>query len=579
MQTTKKRTLRRPLHSTVGKQAPRSSGDGVRFIGLGGLEEIGRNMSVFEYKNEILLIDMGLQFPEENTPGIDYIIPNVESLLPKRHNIKGIIITHGHYDHIGGIPHLLDKLGASIPIYATDLTREIIKRRQEDYSHAAKPIIHSIKDGQSMQISEHIKVHFYEIEHTIPDSIGLVIETPVGNFAYCTDLKIDFDAKGNPKDLGSFEKMKKHGIHTLFLDSTSAWKQGKSLSEEIVQKNIEDILAKAKGRIIVGMFASLLTRAGEIVKIAEKLDKKVILSGFSLKTNFQIAQNLGYIKVKKGTIVPVEEIRKYKDDKVLILSTGAQGEPRASMMKIANGENRYVSVKKGDTIIFSSSIIPGNEMAIQTLKDNLTRQGAKVIQTQDIDVHSGGHGPAEDLKLMIKTVQPKFFLPIHGMYYMRSANCENAQEMGVPEKNCILVDNGQIVALLPDKVIATDMMVPANYVMVDGLGVGDVEEVVLRDRQALSSEGMIVVISTLDRRTGRFLKNPDIISRGFINLKMNKEFVEDIRKRIKVIVNRIPRAQSIEPDYLKALIRDQLGSFLYSKTKRRPMVLPVVIEV
>ncbi len=570
---------RRHTTSHVAHVDTTHESEAVRFIGLGGLEEIGRNMSVFEYKNEIVLIDMGLQFPEENTPGIDYIIPNIESLIPKRQNIKAIIVTHGHYDHIGGIPHLLDKLGASIPIYTTDLTREIIKKRQDDYSHAAKPIIHTIKDKDSVQISEHIKVYFYAVEHTIPDAIGLVIETPVGKFAYCTDLKIDCDTKGVPKDLGSFERMAAHGIHTLFLDSTSAWKPGRSISEEIVQNNIRELLQKAKGRIIVGLFSSLLTRAGEIVKIAEELDKKVILSGFSLKTNFQIAQNLGYIKVKKGTIVPIEEIRKYKDDKILMLSTGAQGEPRASLMKIANGENKHMTVKKGDTIIFSSSIIPGNEMAIQTLKDNLTRQGARVIQTQHIDVHSGGHGPAEDLKIIIKMVKPKFFLPIHGMYYMRSANAENAIEVGVPEKNCILVDNGQVVDFLPDKFLLTGQTVPANYVMVDGLGVGDVEEVVLRDRQALSNEGMVVVISTLDRRTGRFLKNPDIISRGFINLKMNKDFVEEIRKRIKVIVNRIPRAQSIEADYLKALIRDQLGQFLYTKTKRRPMVLPVVIEI
>jgi ribonuclease J len=582
-----RRSARRAAPASAGrvphaKQQPPAATDrnAVKFVSLGGLEAIGKNMSVFEYQDEILLIDMGLQFPEgDSTPGIDYIIPNVESLMPKRKNIKGIIITHGHLDHIGAIPHLLDKLGASIPIYTTDLTREMIKKRQDDYSFAPKPVIHTIKNGDTVQLSEHIKVHFYDIEHTIPDAIGLVIETPAGNMAYCTDLKIDTDEQGNPKHLESFERMAKHGIHTLFLDSTSAWKPGSSLSEDIVRKNIGDILRAAKGRIIVGLFSSLLTRAGEIVKIAEELDKKVILSGFSLKTNFQIAQNLGYIKVKKGTIIPVEEIHRYKDDKILILSTGAQGEPRASLMKIANGENKHVTVKKGDTIIFSSSIIPGNEMAIQTLKDNLTRQGARVIQTQHIDVHSGGHGPAEDLKTIIRITKPKFFVPIHGMYFMRAANAENAMEMGVPEKNCILTDDGQVLELHPDRIAVTGASVPASYVMVDGLGVGDVEEVVLRDRQALANEGMMVIIATLDRKSGRFLKNPDIISRGFINLKMNKEFVEEIRKKIKTVVSRIPRAQSIETDYLKALIRDQLGQFLYTKTKRRPMVLPVVIEV
>lgn len=565
---------KQPVHTTKEEAS-----EGVNFIPLGGLEEIGRNMSVFEYKDEILIIDMGLQFPEENTPGIDYIIPNISGLLHKRHNIKGIIITHGHYDHIGAIPYLLDKLGASIPIYTTDLTAEIIKKRQDDFPHTPKPILHAVKDGDAIQISEHIRTYFYDVEHTIPDSVGIVIETPAGNFAYCTDLKIDRNPEGNPLHTETYDRIAKHGIHTLFLDSTSAWKPGVSLSEETVQNKIEEIVKKATGRIIIGMFSSLLTRAGEIIKIAERLDRKIMLSGMSLKTNIQIAQNLGYIKVKKGTIVPIEEIRKYKDDKILILSTGAQGEPNASLMKIANGENKYVTPKKGDTIIFSSSIIPGNETAIQTLKDNLTRQGARVIQTQHIDVHSGGHGPAEDLKLIIKMTKPKFFIPIHGMYFMRAANSENAQEVGVPEKNCFLVDNGQVVRLLSDKVIVTNETLPANYIMVDGLGVGDVEEVVLRDRQALAKEGMVVIIITLDRRTGRFLKNPDIISRGFINLKQNKDFVEEIRKRIKIIVDRIPRFQSVESDYLKALIRDQLGQFLHVKTKRRPMILPVIIEV
>lgn len=575
--TARPRISHQPIRRTTASSEKKD--DTVRFIALGGLEEIGRNMSVFEYKDEILLIDMGLQFPEETTPGIDYIIPNVESLIPKRQNVKGIIITHGHYDHIGAIPYLLDKLGASIPIYTTDLTKEIIKKRQEDFSRSAKPVIQTVKDGDVVRISEHIQVEFFDIEHTIPDSIGLVIQTPVGNLAYCTDLKIDFDMHGNAKHLDVFERVSKRNIHTLFLDSTSAERQGHSLSEEIVRDNIESLIKKADGRIIIGLFASLLTRAGEIIKIAEKLDRKVVLSGMSLKSNIQIAQNLGYIKAKKGTIVPIEDIHTYKDNKILILSTGAQGEPNASLMKIANGENKYISVKREDTIIFSASIIPGNEMAIQVLKDNLTRQGARVIQTQHIDIHSGGHGPAEDLKLITKLIKPKFFLPIHGMYFMRAANTQLAIEAGVSEKNTVLVDNGQIVDIYPEKVVITEDSVPANYIMVDGLGVGDVEEVVLRDRQALSKEGMVVIIVTLDRRTGRFLKNPDIISRGFINLKQNKEFVEEIRKRIKVIVNRIPRFQSVESDYLKALIRDQLGQFLHVKTKRRPMVLPVVIEV
>jgi len=575
------RPSRRPLRHTQGSSKQTPSKGALRFIPLGGLEEVGRNMSVFEYENEILIIDMGLQFPEDDTPGIDYIIPNVTSLIPRKKDIRGIIITHGHYDHIGAIPYLIDTLGGDIPIYTTDLTKEIIKRRQDDFPRAPKLKIVTVKDGDVVKISQHIDVEFFDITHTIPDAIAAVIKTPIGNIAYCTDLKINYDIKGTPdqKDIDTFKKIGSRHIHTLFLESTGAEKAGKSVSEDLVKQNIDSLFAKAQGRLIVGLFASLLTRVSDIVELAQKHDRKIFLSGFSLKTNVQIAQNLGYIKAKKGTILPIEEMHKYKDDKILVLSTGAQGEPNASLMRIANGEHKYVEIKRGDTIIFSSSVIPGNERPIQILKDNLTRSGARVYQTEHIDVHSSGHGPAEDLKTVMSLVQPTFLIPIHGWYFMRAANVRLAAEAGIPEHNSFLVDNGQVVHMYPDKILVTQETVPAFYVMVDGLGVGDVEEVVMRDRLALAQEGMMVVIVTLDRRTGRFIKNPDIISRGFILLKENKELVEDVRKRIRGIIGKIPRLQSVESDYLKSMIRDQIGTFVYNKTKRRPMILPVVIEV
>ncbi len=567
------RTLKKSTKDIDAKNPP------LRFTPLGGLEEIGQNMSVFEYKDDIFIIDMGLWFGEDATPGIDYVIPNVESLVPKKKNIKGIIITHGHYDHIGAIPHLTTILGGDIPIYAPALAREIIKKRQEEYKNAPKLQIHTVKDGDTIRISDTIHLKVHEIIHTIPDSIALTIHTPVGTMAYCTDLKIDWKKDGTPTGLDAYERMAKEKIHTLFLESTAAEKQGTSLPEEIAHENIEILMKAAEGRVIIGLFASLLNRVAEIIKIAEKLDKKVALSGFSLKTNFNIAQSLGYIKVRKGTIIPLEEISKYKDNQILILSTGAQGEPNASLMKIAHGEHRTVEIKASDTIIFSSSIIPGNEQAIQNLKDDLTRQGARVIQSQHIDVHSSGHGPAGDLKKVIGIIQPQYFVPIHGMYFMRAANVELAKEMGVPKQNSFLIDNGNILDMYADHIDVSDETVASQYVMVDGLGVGDVEEVVLRDRRALAEEGMIVVIATIDRRTGRFLKNPDIISRGFIYLKENKGLIEDMRKRVKLAIQKIPRIQSVETEYIKTLLREQLGQFIFNKTKRRPMILPVIIEV
>ncbi len=579
---TKKRAQRpQKTHREVSREVDHAhpAEEVVRFVPLGGLEEIGRNMSMFEYGNEIIIFDMGLQFPEEDTPGIDYIIPNVQSLIPKKKNIKAVVITHGHYDHLGAIPYLMEKLGPSIPIYTAALTREIIKKRQDDFPHTSKLFIQVVKGGEKVRLSEHIEAEFFETEHTIPDSISTILKTPVGNFAYLSDIKVDYDSEGNPHRLEVFEKMREQKIHTLFLESTRAEAPGKSLSEKTVEKNLDELIGKAEGRIIIGLFASLLTRIAPILQIAEKHGRKVFLSGLSLKTNVNIAQSLGYIKMTKGLIVPLEEIHKYKDDKILVLSTGAQGEPKASMMKIANGENKHITIKKGDTIIFSASVIPGNEKPVQTLKDNLTRQGARVIQTQHIDVHASGHGPSEDLKLIIGTIKPKYFIPIHGMYFMRAANVENAKEKGVVAENCFLVDNGQVVNIYSDRIKISQDSVPAYYVMVDGLGVGDVEEVVVRDRMLLAQEGMMVVIVTLDRRTGRFLKNPDIISRGFIYLKENKEMVEEVRKKIKGLIGRIPRFQSLESDYLKGLLRDQIGQFVYNKTKRRPMILPVVIEV
>lgn len=553
--------------------------DVLHYIPLGGLEEIGRNMSVFEYKDEIVIFDMGLQFPEEDTPGIDFIIPNIEGILKKKDKIKAIIITHGHFDHIGAIPYLMDKLGINIPIYTAAFTKEIINKRQEDFFNAGKLNINVVSPGDEIKLSKYFTAKFFGASHTIPDAVSIILKTPVGNMAYCSDLKIERDINGNSQDSDIYQAVQKENIHTLFLESTNAEKAGKSISETLVTKNIDELFAKANGRIIVGIFASLLTRIVDILAIAEKHNKKVILSGLALKTNVQVAQKLGYLKVKKDTFISREEMHKYKDDKIFILSTGAQGEPNASLMKIINGENKYISIKQGDTVIFSASTIPGNEKPIQSLKDTLTRQGARVYQTQHIDIHASGHGPAEDLKLVMQLIKPKFFVPIHGMYFMRSANTRLAEEVGIPVKNSFLIDNGQIINIYSDQITLSNQTVPAYYVMVDGLGVGDVEEVVVRDRVFLSQEGMIVIITTLDRRTGKFLKNPDIISRGFIYLKENKPLVEEVRAKIKNIVAKVPRLQSIESEYLKNMIRDQIGQYIFNKTKRRPMILPVIIEV
>jgi len=531
-----------------------------------------------EYKNEIVLIDAGLQFPEEETPGVDYIIPNTTYLEGKKSNIQGLILTHAHYDHIGALPHIIERIG-NPPIYATSLTKGIIEKRQSDYPNSPRLNVRVVKNGDRLRISNYFEATFFGVPHTIPETTGILLKTPVGNIVHFADFRIDYDDEGEAHGLEEFEKIGAMGVHTFMVDSTNAEKEGHSISERTVEKNLEEIFRKAEGRIIVATFASLLTRIAEIVKIAEKLGRKVALSGYSMKTNIQIAQNLGFVKANPGTIVPLEEIHKYRDDRLLVLSTGAQGESNASLMKMINGEHRQIKIKPGDTVVLSSSVIPGNERSVQVVKDNLSRQGAVVYHSALVDIHSSGHAPKEDLKLVTELLRPKFVVPVHGYYFMRAANAQNAREAGVPKENIFLMDNGQVAELTNDSFRITEEAVPAFYVMVDGLGVGDVEEVVLRDRRTLAQEGMLVVIVTIDRDKARLLKSPDIISRGFIYLKENQEVLEEVRKRIRGLVGRLPSSQPVESDYLKTIIRDQIGQFLYNKTRRRPMILPVVIEI
>ena len=567
------RQLEMPKYQGVG-----SDGAPLRFVPLGGLEEVGRNCMFFEYKNEIVVIDLGLQFPEEETPGIDYIIPNIEYLEKKKANIQALILTHAHYDHIGAVPHLIGKLG-NPPIYATSLTKAIVEKRQQDFPNSPHLNFEIVKNGDRVKLSNFFEAEFFGVAHNIPETAGVVLKTPIGNIVHFADFKVDYNDKDEPQGLEEFERIGKLGIHSFMVDSTNSEEAGHSLSERVVEKNLEEIFLRADGRIIIATFASLLTRIAEIIKIAEKIGRRVALSGYSMKTNVQIAQNLGFVKAKQGTIVTLEEIHKVPDEKLLILSTGAQGESNASLMKIINGEHRNIKIKPGDTVIFSSSIIPGNERSVQVLKDNLSRQGAIIYHSKIVDIHSSGHAPKDDLKLVMKLIKPKFLVPIHGYYFMRAVNGQSAREVGIPKEHVILMDNGQVAELTKDGFKVGQETVPAFYVMVDGLGVGDVEEVVLRDRRALAQEGMIVIIITMDRDKAKLLKSPDIISRGFIYMKENQEVMEEMRKRIRGLVSRLPTYQPVEADYLKTLIRDQIGQFLYNKTRRRPMILPVVIEI
>jgi ribonuclease J len=576
--------LRRPESHTPqrapapAKNSKAISHDDLKFIPLGGFEEIGRNCSYFEYKDEIVVVDVGIQFPEEDTPGIDFIIPNVASLEPKKKNIRGIILTHGHYDHIAAIHYVIEKLGNPI-IYTTAFTKAIVEKRHEEFTNAPKLRFQVIKDGDKVRISENFSAEFIRIEHTIPESCGFILDTPVGKMVSFGDFRLETSKDGEPQRLEVFEKLGKMDIHSAFIDSTNAEFAGFSMSEKIVEDNLEALIKNAPGRIIIATFASLVDRLIEIIKISDKLGKVVAVNGRSMISNLEIAKQLGYLPGRKDHLIPLEEVRKHRDDKVVILTTGTQGEQNAGLMRISRGEHRVISLKPTDTVVFSSSVVPGNERSVQTLQDNISRQVDEVHNSKLLDIHASGHIYGDDAKLVLSLVKPKFVVPIHGYYYKRKAYKKIAKASGMDPKNVIMLDNGQVSVLTKDAFIPTEERVPASYVMVDGLGVGDVEEVVLRDRINLSEEGMVVIIVAMGATYGKLLKNPDILSRGFIYLKEHAAMIEELRKRIRGMFARLPQDQEVDPEYVKTLLRDQIGQFLYTKTKRRPMILPVVILI
>ena len=554
----------------------------LRIIPLGGLEEVGRNMTVFEYRNDIIIVDMGLQFPEEDMPGVDYIIPNIEYLRGKERKIRGVIISHPHYDHLGAIPHLIPRLG-SPPLYGSDITLEIIKKRQEDYKeHGTKLDLRIIKSDARLALGE-FRVEFFTVSHNTPGSFGVIIRTPVGIVVHTGDFKIDDRSSiAGTTDLAKLQRISGEQPLLLMSDSTNAREPGKQFSEADIVTELEGIIKDATGRLIFGTFSSLLGRLNEIIQIAAKHRKKLIIEGRSMKTNIEIATRLGYIKIPKNTVIPVEQMRKYPARDIVVLATGAQGEGRAVLMRIANGEHRFIQIQKGDTFVFSSSVVPGNERTVQRLTDKLYREGAEVINYRMMDVHAGGHAKQEDLLRLIKIVKPKFFMPIEGNHSFLKIHAKLALKAGISEKNILIADNGQIVECMKGACRLSKEIVPTDYVFVDGLGEGDVGEIVLRDRNTMAEEGMFVIIVLVDTRTGEVKGSPDIVSRGFIYLKESNELLNQARKKVKEIVARSSagaKKESMNWTYVRDEIREKIGQFLYTKTKRRPMVLPVVIEV
>lgn len=552
----------------------------TRIIPLGGQEEVGRNMTIFEYNNDIVVLDLGLQFPEENMPGIDYIIPDTRYLRGKEKNIRGVILSHGHLDHIGAVAHLLPKLGWPT-VYASRLTLALVRKRLEEAKILQNLRAQEIKNVRDRLILGHFTINFFNVTHSIMDAVGVIIQTPTSNIIHMGDWKYDLEpVEGKITDfshLARWSQTQKGSL--LMMESLGSTKPGHQISTRQVNNNLKNIVENVPGRLIIATFSSMVERVGQLVSIAEKLGKKVALDGYSMKTNIEISRKIGYIKFKPTTLIDISRIHDYPPNKIVIICTGAQGEDRAVLMRIATGEHRFVEILPQDTIIFSSSVIPGNERTIQTLKDKLYRLGAAVIHQEIMDVHSGGHALIEDIKLLLSQVKPKYLMPVYANHYLLREAAKVVQTIGFPKENIFILDNGHILELKrnsPPKILP--FKVPVEYVYVDGLGVGDVSHVVLRDRQQMAGDGMIVVIATIDTRRGKLVHNPDLISRGFIYMKENKKLIEQTRRRVKRMFSG-KLDSNLDDNYYKDKIRNEIGQFLYSKTQRRPMVLPVIIEV
>jgi ribonuclease J len=546
---------------------------------LGGLEEIGKNMTVLECGEDIIVIDMGLAFPDETMPGIDYVIPDTRYLQERKKNIRGVLVTHGHLDHIGAIPYIMPRIGDP-PIYTMRLTAALIERRLEEFHLKGRSQIHVLAIDDIIKLGA-FTISLFRLNHNIPDCVGLSIKTPSVHIVYTTDWKFDHTpVDEKPAEFHKIAHLGGEGVDLLLSDSTNADEPGYSLSEKDLGETIYQIVKEAGGRVIFTTFSNLISRIQQVIDAAVRMERKVVITGRSMVETVEIAHELGYVHIPKKTVIGTETSHHLPDNRVVILTTGSQGEEAAALARIARQEHKTVRIKPGDTVVISASPIPGNERAVAAVMNDLTRQGAHVIYQRILDIHSSGHGRREDLKLMISLTKPKYFLPIHGEHYLTTAHAELAVSIGIPKENIFVLDNGDVLEITRRGARVSPEKLTMGQVFVDGLGVGDIGEVVLRDRQVMAQDGMVVIIITLDRRTGKIVNNLDIISRGFIYMKSSEDLIREVKHEVRKVVetqNRKPHEANYA--YIRNQIRDQIGEFLFQRTERRPMILPVVIEV
>lgn len=556
--------------------------DTVRIIPVSGVEEIGRNMIIVETKDDIVVIDAGFQFvtEESNAPGINYILPNTQYLEERKHKIRALIITHGHLDHIGGIPFIIERIG-NPPVYTQYLTSLMILKRQEEFPHIEPVTMNVIKEGEGFTVGKmHIKT--FPVTHSIPDAMGVAVGTKHGDIVITGDIKlVHVDGKVVVEERESWEKIGLNNNLALLCDSTNADREGFSASEEKVYQTLDSIIHAATGRLIIGTFASQFDRLINIIKTCESLGKKVVLEGRSIKTNIDIAIQAKILEVHPHTFIGTNDMADYPNDKLVVLSTGAQGEEFAALMRMATDKHKFITLNERDTVVLSSSIIPGNEIAVQKLKDNIYRKNVRVVNYKGSHVHSSGHGNSGELVWVHQTVKPKFLVPVHGHHYHLKSHLYAAIENGFPKENVVVPDNGTIIDIKNGtELIRQSIKIPTELVMVDGFTVGTKQEVVLRDRLTLAQDGMFVIIATVNSKTGKLRKSPDIISRGFVYLRENQQLLSEARVLIKRTVEKHTEGMNpLDLDYVKDQITDVVSGFLMQKTQKTPMVIPVLIGI
>ncbi|WP_027623319.1 ribonuclease J [Clostridium lundense] len=550
--------------------------DKVKVIPLGGVNEIGKNLTVIEYKNDIIVIDCGLKFPDEEMLGIDVVIPDISYLLKNRERVKGVFLTHGHEDHIGALPYVLKQL--NVPVYGTKLTLGILETKLKEHNLLGSVELICVKARDIIKL-ENASVEFIRTSHSIADSVAIAIHTPLGVILHTGDFKIDYTPiDGCVADLTRFAELGKKGVILMLADSTNVERAGYTMSESTVGEAFEDIFATAKGRIIVATFASHIHRIQQVISAADKYGRKVAFSGRSMENIVEVSKELGYIDAANEMFIDIDLINKYPEDKVVIITTGSQGEPMSALSRMAASEHKKVNIIPGDMVIISATPIPGNEKLVSRVINQLFKKGAEVIYEALADVHVSGHACQEELKLMHTLVRPKFFVPVHGEYRHLKQHAELAIKLGLPSNNVIIADNGDVIEANRD-FIRKNGVVTSGQVFVDGLGVGDVGNIVLRDRKHLSQDGILTVVVTIEKESGLVIAGPDIISRGFVYVRESEDLMEEARNIVRDALKECEEKHITEWATIKSNIKDSLRMFLYERTKRKPMILPIIMEI